>query len=507
MDKKLLMNVIEPEESRVAVLEDGILEEFYVERGRSGHYAGNIYKGMVKKVEPSLQAAFVDFGAERNGFLHLSEIMPEVGKRRRFFGSLGRNQRRPIQELLRPNQELVVQVTKEGIGGKGAALTTYLSLPGRFLVLMPGVERTGISRRLTEEERQRMKETVAALKVPNGVGLILRTAARDHSKEELERDLDYLLRLWKAVARRIKKESAPALIYQESDLVIRTIRDVFTIDTNEIIVDSEVVYDKVRDFLRMAMPRINTKVGLYQRQEPLFHFFKIEEEIEKINKRRVNLPSGAYLIIEPTEALVAIDVNSGRAKLSDNPEEASFRINLEAAREIARQLRLRDLSGVIINDFIDMRSPGHRRQVEKTFSQALTRDRARTRMLRMSLFGIIELTRQRVRSSLKRTLYEECPYCRGTGLLKTTESMSLSVLRQIRSVLLKPQVKELLVTLNSQVASYLHNERRRELIALEEDYGKRIIITPDEKFGVEEFSMLCYNDKGQEVAVNLKERR
>ncbi|KPJ63173.1 MAG: hypothetical protein AMS15_01395 [Planctomycetes bacterium DG_23] len=507
MDKKLLMNVIEPEESRVAVLEEGILEEFYVERGRSGHYAGNIYKGIVRKVEPSLQAAFVDFGAQRNGFLHLSEVVPEMGRRRRIFGSAPGDQRRPIQELLRPNQELVVQVNKEGIGEKGAALTTYLSLPGRFLVLMPGTERTGISRKLTEEERQRMKETVEALRVPKGMGIILRTAARDHLKEELERDLDYLLRLWKAVNRRIKKESAPALIYQESDLVIRTIRDIFTTETNEIIVDAEVVYDKVRDFLHMVMPRISTRVRLYQGREPLFHFFKIEAEIEKIYHRRVDLRSGAYLIIEPTEALVAIDVNSGGAKLSDDPEESAFRINLEAAREIARQVRLRDLSGVIINDFIDMRSSNHRRQVERTFAQALTRDRARSRRLRMSLFGIIELTRQRVRPSLKRTLYEECPLCQGTGLLKTTESMSLSVLRQIRSVLLKPQVKELLVTVNSQVASYLQNQRRRDLIALEEDYAKRIIITPDEKFGVEEFSMLCYDEKGQEVAIEENQRR
>ena len=504
MDKKLLLNVIEPEESRVAVLEDGVLEELYVERSRSGYYAGNIYKGLVEKVEPSLQAAFVDFGAERNGFLHVSEVMPEVGRGWRFFGSPPSAQRRTIQEVLRPNQELVVQVTKEGIGEKGAALTTYLSLPGRFLVLMPGVERTGISRKLTEEERRRMKETVGGLKVPKGIGLILRTAARDHNKEELERDLDYLLRLWRAVARRIKKEPAPALIYQESDLVIRTIRDIFTGDTNEIIVDFEAVYDKVRDFLHMVMPRLSTKVRLYQGREPLFHFFKIEGEVEKIYKRRVNLPSGAYLIIESTEALVAIDVNSGGAKLSKDPEEAAFRINLEAAREIARQIRLRDLSGVIINDFIDMRSPGHRREVEKTFAQVLTRDRARTRRLRISPFGIIELTRQRVRPSLKRTLYEECPYCHGTGLLKTTESMSLGVLRQIRRVLLKPQIKELLVTLNSQVASYLHNERRRDLIALEEDYGKSIIITADEKFGVEESSMVCYDDKGQEVAIDLK---
>jgi len=343
--------------------------------------------------------------------------------------------------------------------------------------------------------------------VPKGMGIILRTAARDHLKEELERDLDYLLRLWKAVNRRIKKESAPALIYQESDLVIRTIRDIFTTETNEIIVDAEVVYDKVRDFLHMVMPRISTRVRLYQGREPLFHFFKIEAEIEKIYHRRVDLRSGAYLIIEPTEALVAIDVNSGGAKLSDDPEESAFRINLEAAREIARQVRLRDLSGVIINDFIDMRSSNHRRQVERTFAQALTRDRARSRRLRMSLFGIIELTRQRVRPSLKRTLYEECPLCQGTGLLKTTESMSLSVLRQIRSVLLKPQVKELLVTVNSQVASYLQNQRRRDLIALEEDYAKRIIITPDEKFGVEEFSMLCYDEKGQEVAIEENQRR
>jgi len=435
MDKKLLLNVIEPEESRVAVLEDGVLEELYVERSRSGYYAGNIYKGLVEKVEPSLQAAFVDFGAERNGFLHVSEVMPEVGRGWRFFGSPPSAQRRTIQEVLRPNQELVVQVTKEGIGEKGAALTTYLSLPGRFLVLMPGVERTGISRKLTEEERRRMKETVGGLKVPKGIGLILRTAARDHNKEELERDLDYLLRLWRAVARRIKKEPAPALIYQESDLVIRTIRDIFTGDTNEIIVDFEAVYDKVRDFLHMVMPRLSTKVRLYQGREPLFHFFKIEGEVEKIYKRR---------------------------------------------------------------------SPGHRREVEKTFAQVLTRDRARTRRLRISPFGIIELTRQRVRPSLKRTLYEECPYCHGTGLLKTTESMSLGVLRQIRRVLLKPQIKELLVTLNSQVASYLHNERRRDLIALEEDYGKSIIITADEKFGVEESSMVCYDDKGQEVAIDLK---
>jgi len=485
MEKIMLVNVVQPEETRVAILEDGVLEELYLERISREQIAGNIYKGRVVNVEPSLQAAFVDFGGDRNGFLHFSDILPSLqtegskGSRRRRGGKSGGA---PPQ----PGRELIVKVTKEGIGNKGPTLTTYISLPGRYLVMMPETSQRGISQKITdEEERARLKKLLSQMKLPDGIGFIIRTAGAGRSKSELQRDLNYLKRLWAAISKRAKREKAPALIYRESDLVIRAIRDVFSTDVTSLIIDSESAYKRAVEFFNLVMPKYTKVIKLYQDSEPLFHRYNVEEEIQKAQSRRVQLPSGGSIVIEKTEALVAIDVNSGKFKKEKNIENTAFRTNMEAAPEIARQLRLRDLGGVIINDFIDMRDPKNRRKVEKALSDALRRDRARTKMSRMTQFGIIEMTRQRIRPSVAEAVYEECPYCKGAGAVKTPESMAIDIMRQIKVHLGKTKADRFEVRVNPRVADYLQNEKRREFVQLEEDSGKSIVVKADDSCGVE----------------------
>ena len=478
MSKKMLINVVEPEECRIAILEDHTLEELYIERISRGQAVGNIYKGKVINVEPSLEAAFVDIGLKRNGFLHVSEVVEpspveiepggEVHHRREY---------KRIQTLLNPGQEVLVQVTKEAVGEKGPSLTTDISLPGRFLVLMPHARKHGVSRKIVEEEeRRRLRQVIEELNPPANMGLIVRTAGADQIKRELSKDLHYLLRLWKAVEERNKTTSAPSLIYQESDLVTKTIRDIYSTDIQEIIVDSEATCAKAQDFLRQIMPKAEKGVKLYKKEEPLFHKYNIEQEIERIIQKKIPLRHGGSIVLEQTEALVAIDVNSGRFKAGADPEETAFRTNMEAAREVVRQIRLRDLGGVIIIDFIDMQEEGHNRAVEKAMLENLKKDRARTKMLKMSRFGIIELTRQRLRPSLRDVLYENCSTCRGTGYTKTVESLSLEVMREIKSVLSHPELKTIEVEADPRVSQHLQNQKRRQLSELEESYNKRIII-------------------------------
>ncbi len=481
MGKKMLINVVEPEECRIAILEDHTLEELYIERISRGQVVGNVYKGKIMNVEPSLEAAFVDVGLKRNGFLHVSEVI-EPSTEEAEPGEEGHRHRmtnKRIQTLLSPGQEVLVQVTKEAVGEKGPSLTTDISLPGRFLVLMPYARKHGISRKIVEEsERQRLRQVIEELNHPTNMGLIVRTAGANQIKRELSKDLHYLLRLWKAVEERNKTTTATALIYQESDLVTKTIRDIYSTDIQEIIVDSEATYEKARDFLGQIMPKAEKGVKLYKKEEPLFHKYNIEQEIERIIQKKIPLRHGhgGSLVIEQTEALVAIDVNSGRFKAGADPEETAFRTNMEAAKEVVRQIRLRDLGGVIIIDFIDMLEEGHNRAVEKTMLENLKRDKARTKMLKMSRFGIIELTRQRLRPSLRDVLYENCSTCRGTGYTKTVESLSLEVMREIKSVLGHPELKTIEVEADPRVSQHLLNQKRRQLSELEESYHKRILI-------------------------------
>jgi ribonuclease E len=707
MKKEMLINVLQPEECRIAIVENGVLEELYVERTSHESYVGNIYKGRIVNIEPSIQAAFVDFGVGRNGFLHVSDVEPQYyrhkldggdGERERhrdhlpdilelpdvnlmseyefeddddddddeseeeqssstdesaageneteserpetdepaapelgenvpepdiapspesagedivgldsprrvasaerrtaeeysklsaealevsdqpaeiapaaaeaveaatLTGELEANghdeeaplldedtsaaapeeeagdhmdvleartegeeadrprQRRrrgrrpmrpagmgrpkpPIQEVFRRGQEVLVQVIKEGIGTKGPTLSTYISIPGRYLVLMPGLNRIGVSRKITDEDqRRRLREILGDLEPPKGLGFIIRTAGLDKTKKELRRDLAYLTRLWKVVVRRIKKLKAPASIYQESDMITRTIRDIFSNDIDTIFVDEQKAFDHAQEFLQIVMPRYADRIRHFAEGEPLFHRYAIEGEIARIQQSRLPLPAGGSLVIDQTEALVAIDVNSGNFRADNDAEETAYRINLLAAREIARQLRLRDLGGVVVIDFIDMREERHRRDVEQTLRDAVRRDRARTKILKMSAFGIVEMTRQRIRPSLKRSIYADCPCCNATGQVKTAESMSLDVMRLLQLASNRDNICEVNVHVADAVSQYLLNKKRREIAQLEENGKMSVTIVGTPGAPPETLDISCRDSNGSEIKVVL----
>jgi ribonuclease E len=697
MKKEMLINVLQPEECRIAIVEDGVLEELYVERTSHESYVGNIYKGRIVNIEPSIQAAFVDFGVGRNGFLHVSDVDPQYYRHKEGKGEQGRGgrgrdqlpdilelpdvqvladedlpdddeeedlaadvpataeaddemeeapavlnegdeaedepdteideeddeepgplptmpsaerrtteeeasgepieepeasmaaadvpsgtsdrsadrgseangpdqdagrdeqadedeglnardeheetddridvmeareeveregeerprrgrgrgrggrrsggrngpafrQKPPIQEIFRRGQEVLVQVIKEGIGTKGPTLSTYISIPGRYLVLMPGLNRIGVSRKIIDDEqRRKLRDILGELQPPKGLGFIIRTAGLDKTKKELQRDLAYLTRLWKVVVRRIRKLRAPASIYQESDMITRTIRDIFANDIETIWVDEPSAFEHAQEFLQIVMPRYANRIQPYTASEPLFHRYGIEEEIHRIQQRRVPLPNGGSLVIDQTEALVAIDVNSGNFRADNNAEETAYRINLQAAKEIARQLRLRDLGGVIVNDFIDMREERHRRDVERAMRDAVKRDRARTKLLRISAFGIIEMTRQRIRPSLKRSVYEECPACHATGHVKTCESMSIEVMRLLQLAAHRESVARVYVKVAEPVAHYLLNKKRHEVSQLEESGKMQVTIVAGLAALPETLELTCHDSNGSEI--------
>jgi len=540
MKKEMLINVSQAEECRIALLEDGTLEELYTERTSQNNWVGNIYKGKIVNIEPSIQAAFVDFGVGRNGFLHISDIEPEYFRQAGYdpaeilsgknFGlddedasdsqessprSRGPGQRGgklrsgrprfkpPIQEIFKRGDEVIVQVIKEGIGTKGPTLSTYISIPGRYLVLMPSLGRVGISRKIEDEAaRKKLKSTMHELNIPKGVGFIVRTAAQERNRKELYRDVAYLLRLWKVLAKRIKNESGPCDVYEESDIMIRTIRDTFTEDIDSIVIDSPEAFQRAKDFMELVMPKYADRIQLYDSREPLFHRYKLEHEIARIHQRVVPLKGGGSIVIDPTEALVAIDVNSGNFRGGeDNAEENAFHLNLAAAKEIARQLRLRDLGGVIVNDFIDMRKESHRRKVEKSLRDAMKRDRARTKILRTSPFGLIEMTRQRIRPSFKKSVYEDCPCCRGRALVKTAESMAIEVTRILMLACQHQGVAKVNIRVNENVAAYLNNRKRRELIQLEESSGVAILILGSDSQFPEFLEVDCRDKDGSIVSV------
>lgn len=506
MDKKMLINAVEPEECRIAILENNVLEELYIERSSREQIAGNIYKGRVVNIEPSIEAAFVDIGLKKNGFLHASDVLipSENGSQASDVDAHGKPHRefRKIRDLLHPGKEVLVQVTKVSIGTKGPSLTTFISLPGRFLVLTPDVPRHGVSRKIaSDEERQRLKKILAGLNPPANVGFIIRTAGEQQTKKEIHKDFHYLLKLWKNIEKRTKDAKAPATIYQESDLVIRAIRDIFSTNIREIIVDTEAVYERTRDFLRMIMPKSEKLLTLYSEDKPLFHKYNIEQEIEEINCRKIRLPRGGSIVIEQTEALVAIDVNSGKFKEECDPEETAFKTNLKAAKEIARQIRLRDLGGVIVIDFIDMRTESHVHAIEKVITDALKRDKARTKMLKMSKFGTIELTRQRIRSSLRDVLFEECKFCGGTGYAKTVESLCLNAMRDLKFAIHSPQIAKIEVIANPAVANYLQNQKRKQMMEIEESYNKKIHIFSTSNHEYSKIDIRYLNQKDEPVVI------
>ena len=479
----ILINFVPDEECRIATVRDGRLEEFYQERASSTSHVGNIYKGKVLNVEPSIQAAFVDFGLEQNGFLHISDLHPRYfpGKEREEFEQVGlktpHRDRPPIQKSLRRGQSVLVQVLKEGIGTKGPTLTSYLSIPGRFLVMMPHMKHAGVSRKIEDDEaRRQMRKILNELDPPEGFGFIVRTAGMGQTKTELKRDLAYLQRLWKRLEERMEQIDGASELYTESDLIIRTIRDVLTGDTQRIIVDDLDAARHARDFLEVASPRSRTKVTYYDDPVPLLHRFDVERQIDSVHSREVSLPSGGSLVIDQTEALVAIDVNSGKSHEAKDAETNAFKTNLEAVDEICRQLRLRDLGGVVVNDLIDMRESRHCRQVEARMRVNLKRDRARTRICSISSFGILEMTRQRMRPSLNTSLYKSCEACNATGQVKSPESVVLDVVRRLALAMHQKRVARIELTVSPDVAFQLLNRKRATLVHLEQRFQKPVMV-------------------------------
>ena len=533
MKKEMIINVSQPEECRVAVIEDGQLEELYVERASQGNCVGNIYKGKVVNLEQGIQAVFVDFGIGRNGFLHISDVEPQYyrqggfdpnkpidqqdgkkqdknkqdsrrkgrGQQRHYNG--GRPRVKPlIQDIFKKGDEVLVQVIKEGIGNKGPTLSTYLSIPGRYLVLMPSLGRVGVSRKIEDDKaRRKLRDILLDLEPPKGLGFIVRTAGLGKKRGDLERDLAYLIRLWKAIVRRVEKTQTPVDIYEESDIIIRTMRDTVNSDMDAIYIDEKDAYKRARDFLEMIMPKFVDRLHLYEGKQPIFHKYKLDQEIARIYKREVKLKEGGSIVIDPTEALVAIDVNSGNFRTDSNAEVSAYKMNLNAAREIARQLRLRDLGGVIVNDFIDMRQEKHRRGVERALRDAMDRDRARTKIMRTSPFGLIEMTRQRIRPSLKRSVYDDCPCCSGRGIVKTAESMAIEVVRTLMMASRKDEITRVTVRVHEGVSAYLNNKKRREIMALEEVGDMVIQVLSIEGLFPEHLELDCRNAKGKQVKV------
>ena len=502
----MLVNVAESEECRVAVVEDGSLEELYVERAGLGSRVGNIYKGKVVNIESGIQAAFVDFGVGRNGFLHISDLhhryfprgsgaaTENIGRRKSL------KERPPIQNCLHKSDEVVVQVTKDGIKTKGPTLSTYLALPGKYLVMLPWMRRHGVSHKIEDDdERNRLRRILEESKPPKGHSFIIRTAGQGCSKKDVQNDLRYLKRLWAAIRKRIETEKPLHELYQESNLVIRTLRDVFNSEITEVVCDSENVVRKIRDFLSIATPRFKPKVTYYDDKIPLFHRYQIEQEIAKIQSRTVELKGGGSIVIEQTEALVSIDVNSGRYRRHQSAEQTAHRINIEAASEIARQLRLRDLGGLIICDFIDMRSERHRKDVEKAFRAAVRTDRARSRILRISQFGVVEMTRQRMRPSLQSSTYLACPHCAGSGFVKSHESLAIEIIRLLNLSASKDEIKRVELFVSPEVADYLQNEKRAAITQIEQLSEKRVIVHSAPSYTGEKHNLVCYNERGSVV--------
>ncbi len=501
MQRKMVINALEPEESRIALLEDNVLQELYIQPTATEQYLGNIYKGRLVNVERSIQAAFVDVGLPKNAFLHVSDVKAGSGENWMPTDSPTMKRRKdetPIQDLLQKGQEIVVQVIKEAIGNKGPSVTTYLSIPGRSLVMMPGVVHFGVSRKIAEEaERDRLRKLLDELELPKNVGFIVRTAGVNARKADLQRDLRYLTRLWSAVEERVRAMQPPALLYQETDIVLRCMRDVFGTDIEEIVIDSEEICRQVSEFLRVVSPNDRKLVKLYRGAAPIFDHYHIEPEIERTFHNVVPLPSGGSIVVDQAEALVAIDVNSGRYTHEADIEETAFRTNLEAASEAARQLRLRDLGGVIVIDFIDMRLEKHRREVEKAMLAELKRDRARSRVLRMSRFGLMQITRQRVRQGTKLALFDRCPTCTGSGLVRSVPSMVPRVMRQIRLALSRKDVVAVEVLSHPDVAEQLANVKRQELARIEEQTRSAIRITGRPSFRPGQVDVICQLKDGK----------
>ncbi|MFP4610192.1 MAG: ribonuclease E [Thiohalophilus sp.] len=473
--KRMLFNATQPEELRVALVDGQRLYDLDIETSARESKKSNIYKGKITRIEPSLEAAFVDYGAERHGFLPLKEISREY-----FREGVDPGGKLNIKDAMKEGQELVIQVAKEERGNKGAALTTFISLAGRYLVLMPNNPRAGgVSRRIEGDDRNEARDALAQLEIPQDMGIIIRTAGVGKNVEELQWDLDYLLNLWKAIEEAAGQKPAPFLVYQESNLITRSIRDYFRNDINEIIIDEPGVYEQAREFMAQVMPHNLNKIKLYQDPVPLFTRYQIESQIESAFQREVRLPSGGAVVIDHTEALISIDINSSRATKGADIEETALNTNLEAAEEIARQLRLRDMGGLVVIDFIDMSPAKNQREVENRLREALKADRARVQVGRISRFGLLEMSRQRLRPSLGESSQIICPRCSGHGTIRGIESLALSILRLVEEESMKEKTARVVAQLPVDAATFLLNEKRDVLQEIENRHGIKILLIPN----------------------------
>jgi ribonuclease E len=483
--RKMFINAADPEEFRVAIVEEGQLEEFALETTTREHTKANIYKGVVVNIEPSLQAAFVNFGGERHGFLPLSEVHPDYYQEK----VEGRTKAK-IQRVLRKGQELIVQVYKEESASKGAYLSTYISLPGRNMVLLPKQSHLGISRKIEkEEERQRLKDLAQKMGLPPEMGLIVRTAGEQAKTRDLAKDLHSLLKLWEDINNAAAEQAAPCLLHRDLDLITRTVRDYMSSDIKTILIDDKDVYQQLRNWLRTAAPRQVHALKLYKDNLPIFSRYQLEDQLDRIYTAQVPLKSGGSIVINPTEALVSIDVNSGRCTSQKELEETALKSNLEAADEVARQLRLRDLGGLVVIDFIDMKDKKHQKEVEQALKNSLKKDKARVTVGHLSKFGLLELSRQRLRSSTETTAYILCPTCQGRGRIKSAPMVSLSLLRQIGSQLAQSPLQEVRAVVPVEVSNFLLNQKRKDVLDLEQQYNLTINIVAKEGLGPEEIQV------------------
>ncbi len=487
---KIIINVT-PEQTRVALLDaNGLLSELYIERKKDASLVGNVYQGKVVKILPGMQSAFVDIGLEKAAFLHAADVLS--GFDYSIFGedieeAVPLNL--PIEDMLQEGEEVCVQVSKDTIGTKGARATSYITLPGRYLVLMPGVEHIGVSRKiLDEEERTRLKDLVTSLK-PKNFGFIIRTASEGCTDDELKSDIDYLMLLWDNIDKKREKVHAPNVLYSDLDLCLRSVRDLLGHEIDQLLIDSADEYQKMTDFINTYFPKLSPKITLYSEPEPIFDAFGIELEIPKALGKRVWLKSGGYIIIDQTEALISIDVNTGKYVGKASLEDTIFKTNIEAVKEIAYQIRLRNLGGIIIIDFIDMEKEENRAKLFSVFQEALCKDRAKCTILEVSELGLIQMTRKRVRESLQRTLCEPCQYCDGKGFVKSPTTICYEIFMELRRIGIAQKKAKIMISANPQVADLIYDDERDGIEALEKEHGFKIIVKADKNFHQEYYEV------------------
>ncbi len=487
MTTKILINALDSEECRIAKITDELLEEFQIETAAQKITQGNIYKGVVSKIEEGLQASFIDYGAKRHGFLQKKNIHSD-------YFLEGENTQKSLGELIKHKQEIIIQITKEPYNKKGALLTSFISIAGRYLVLLYGDKSCGVSKKIEDEkERERLKKIVGSFKIPQGFGVIVRTAGAGCSKTKLNKDLHYITRMWKNLKDNAKSKEAPALLHQDQSIAVRVIRESFSDDVTEILIDNENIFNEVSAFIELISPKHKRIIKLYDGAKPIFSKYKIEEQIESIYDSTVKLKSGGSIVINQTEAFVAIDVNSGKIKNKKSIEETAFESNFEASFEIARQLKLRDLGGLIVIDFIDMNNLKHKIEVEKTLRKYLKQDKAKTKIGRISQFGILEMSRQRIMPSIEFGSFVQCERCQGRGRIPSVVTLGLSCLRKLTTKTLSENISSIICRVPSDVAFYLLNQKREELLKLENRENITISIEADDSIPLGKEILICKN--------------